>query len=262
MSTPIPPDDRSPLDENDMLAAEYALGVLDLAERAHVEAMAKSSPAFAARIAAWEARLAPMAEDIDPIAPPPNLLPQIEARLFAAPPHAVPPHAAPAQPMATLRARFVLPQGWWRGVLGTGGMAAVSVLVIAGILRFTDMPITDPNRADPSSTAQQIPDQSAVQTITLLAEGSDLTYRVQRASGQITLTRTAGAPAPSNRSYELWVINGDAAPISLGLIDASLTLPEPPIAGYVLAITDEPFGGGPNGVATGPVLALGKFDES
>jgi anti-sigma-K factor RskA len=254
MSTPITSDDRSPLDENDMLAAEYALGVLDLAERAHVEAMAKSSPAFAARIAAWEARLAPMADDIDPIAPPPNLLPQIEARLFAAPPHAA--------PMAQLRARFALPQGWWRGVLGTGGMAAVSVLVIAGIVQFTNMPITDSDRADPSSTAQQTPDQSAVQTITLLAEGSDLIYRVQRASGQITLTRTAGAPAPSNRSYELWVINGDAAPVSLGLIDASLTLPEPPIAGYVLAITDEPFGGGPNGVATGPVLALGKFDES
>jgi len=227
MSTPITPADRSPLDENDMLAAEYALGVLDLASRAHAEEMAKSSPAFAARIAAWEARLAPMADEIAPQTPP-NLLPQIEARLFGAAP------APQARP-------------WWRGLLGLGVTAAASVLAVAVLLQFA--PLVD------------TPDIQ-IQSTTLAADGSTLAYTVLRIDGQIILTRTAGPAPAQDRSYELWVINQNAPPVSLGLIDASLTLPEPPTAGYVLAITDEPLGGGPNGVATGAVLASGHFEEN
>ncbi len=77
---PLTPDE-----EDDALAAEYVLGVQDLAERMAVEARIKADPAFAARVTQWETRLAGL-NDGFPETPAPNLLPQIEARLFPAPP--------------------------------------------------------------------------------------------------------------------------------------------------------------------------------
>ena len=84
---PPPPSgpQPGPLDENDLLAADYALGVLGGRDLARAEAMVKDSSAFAARVAAWEARLAPMADAVSPVEAP-NLFPQIEARLFGAQP--------------------------------------------------------------------------------------------------------------------------------------------------------------------------------
>jgi anti-sigma-K factor RskA len=75
----------TPQEEDDALAAEYVLGVQDMAERAKVEARIKADPAFAARVTHWETRLSGM-NDGFPDTPAPNLLPQIEARLFPTPP--------------------------------------------------------------------------------------------------------------------------------------------------------------------------------
>jgi anti-sigma-K factor RskA len=230
MIPPSPPSGRpaQPLDENDLLAAEYALGVLEAGDRARIETMAKGSPAFAARIAAWEARLSPMADDIPPM-PAPNVLPQIESRLFG------------VQPTRQLRT-------WARSLMGLGLTAAASVVALALFLQIA--PLVDSPEIQTQST-------------TLAADGSDLIYLAQRLDGQIILTRTAGPAPASGRSYELWVIDGDKPAVSLGLIDAALSIPEPmAAAGYVLAITDEPLGGGPNGVATGDVIALGHFAEN
>jgi anti-sigma-K factor RskA len=49
--------------EDDLLAAELALGGLDYEGRIRLQARAEHDPAFAARVAAWEATLAPMAAD-------------------------------------------------------------------------------------------------------------------------------------------------------------------------------------------------------
>lgn len=68
-------------EEDETLAAEYVLGVQDLADRMAVEARMKSDPAFAALVTAWETRLSPLNDEFAE-APAPNLLPQIEARLF------------------------------------------------------------------------------------------------------------------------------------------------------------------------------------
>jgi anti-sigma-K factor RskA len=222
-----PPAASDPIDENDLLAAEYALGVLEGADRRRAEGLIKQSPAFAARFAAWEARLSPLADEIDPV-PAPNLLPKIEQRLFGAP---------------KLRRWFTMPTGWLGGLIGTGAMAALSVVVLALLLNF-------------GGTAPQTP----AQTATLLAQGSSLEFLARLEGGNLTLTRTKGSPPAPDRSYELWLIDGDKPPVSLGLIDAALTLPAPNLPiGYVLAITDEPFGGGPNGVASGPIVAAGMF---
>lgn len=71
----------SPAEEADALAAEYVLGVLDLPERLAAEARIKTDAAFRAAVAAWEERLAPLAEDYAEV-PAPDHLKAIEARLF------------------------------------------------------------------------------------------------------------------------------------------------------------------------------------
>jgi len=223
-----PPSPVSPLDEHELLAAEYALGVLEGADRARVESMAKSSPAFAARIAAWEARLSPLADEIAPEAAP-NLLPDIEARLFG-----------------TSRRRFALPDGWLFGLVGTGVMAALSVVVVGLLLQYGGMG----------------PAPAPIQSATLQAAGNDYGFSAQIEGGQLVLTQIKGAGPATGRSFELWLIDGDKPPVSLGLVDHGLTVPAPTAAaGYVLAITDEPFGGGPGGIPTGQIIAAGSFTE-
>ena len=71
----------SPQDDADALAAEYVLGVLDLADRSAAEARLRRDPAFAASVAAWESRLSGLNDDYEPV-PTQDLLPRIEARLF------------------------------------------------------------------------------------------------------------------------------------------------------------------------------------
>jgi len=102
----------SPLSEDDdLIAAEYVLGVLDSAARAAAEASIRRDPDFAAAVQAWEHRLEGLNDDFAP-ASAPNLMPAIEARLF------------PVQPK---------PARSWFGWVAAGALAAslaVAVLVM------------------------------------------------------------------------------------------------------------------------------------
>lgn len=80
MSPADPPDDA-----DDLLAAEYVLGVLDARARRDAARRAEVDGAFAARVQAWEARLSPLNAAYPEVALP-DLLPRIEARLFPARP--------------------------------------------------------------------------------------------------------------------------------------------------------------------------------
>ena len=76
----------------------------------------------------------------------------------------------------------------------------------------------------------------------------------------------AGQPPAQGRDFELWLIQGDRAPISLGVMphqgQAAMPIPEDLrilVANATLAITDEPAGGAPGGVATGPIVAQAEM---
>lgn len=71
----------SPREADEAEAAEYVLGVQDLAERTASAARVKADPGFAALVAAWEVRMAGLNEEFAEV-PAPKLLPAIEARLF------------------------------------------------------------------------------------------------------------------------------------------------------------------------------------
>jgi hypothetical protein len=73
-------------------------------------------------------------------------------------------------------------------------------------------------------------------------------------SGQI-------APAPSGKSYQLWLVPSSGAPISAGLVDANqqngavIVRLTPGLAAKAFAVTLEPLGGRPQ--PTGPMVLVG-----
>lgn len=96
----------------------------------------------------------------------------------------------------------------------------------------------------------------------LAAEGGT-TYEAALSGHALTVTRVAGAAADAAHAHELWLIVGEAAPVSLGLLDAEtrLTLADAP-EGALLAISLEPAGGSPTGLPTGPVVAVAPLQKS
>ena len=221
------PDGPPPTD--DLLAGEYVIGTLPLAERMAFEARLKAEPALQALVDGWEAQLSALNDDYAEV-PAPNLLPRIEARLF------------PVAPSAPRRSLFAL----WPGILG--GLVA-GVLVLALAWQFLPGPIG----AQPDLVAHLAGEGQAV--------AFDVVYDSQTA--ELTLVQVAGAAAPDGKDYEMWVIGASGVPVSLGVIPAggaTMTVPDLK-ADHVLAVSLEAKGGSVTGapdlvLVSGPVVAL------
>ncbi|MGB9323911.1 MAG: anti-sigma factor, partial [Pseudolabrys sp.] len=65
--------DHNGLPDDELLAAELALGVLEGAERATAERRATRDRGFARLVEDWEHRLTPWAAEIAEISPPPQV---------------------------------------------------------------------------------------------------------------------------------------------------------------------------------------------
>ncbi|TIR45483.1 MAG: anti-sigma factor, partial [Mesorhizobium sp.] len=71
----------------------------------------------------------------------------------------------------------------------------------------------------------------------------------------------------AGKDFELWMIEGKNAPVSMGVIPAGQTarmtispaVQERLAQGAVLAVSLEPAGGSPTGQPTGPVVAAGDL---
>ena len=66
----------------DALAAEYVAGTLRGPARRRFGALRPSHPALEAAVQRWQARLLPLADSLDPVAPPPAVWRGIEQRLW------------------------------------------------------------------------------------------------------------------------------------------------------------------------------------
>lgn len=232
------PDDQA-------LAAELALGVLDGAELVAARARLAGDRAFAAEVARWEEWLAPLALAFPESVPPPEL----EARVLAA---IETPGAAPRT-------------GWRRwGAVALAGLAAAVLALVVGPLRAPPPPpVPAPARPAPAPLL-------AALTVPAGAEApgrAPLAAAVDRASGEV---RIAAATVPRGRSAELWAIAEGGAPVALGLLDAGrptrLVVAQAQRAllraGTTLAVSIEPPGGSPGPAPTGPVVAAGALAEA
>ena len=83
--------------------------------------------------------------------------------------------------------------------------------------------------------------------------------------------REVGATTEPGKSYELWIVSDRLQrPRSLGVIGSNDFTVRPALASYdtdtvnraTYAVTVEPEGGSPTGVATGPIVFTGKLIET
>jgi anti-sigma-K factor RskA len=218
---------------DDLLAGEYVLGVLPHAERQAFAQRLAREPDLQRLVSAWEERLSPLADAIEPVSAPPAVWNNIEKQLF--------PASQPAK------------ANWWDNLLlwrSLAGGALAAALVFGAILV---------NQPDPNTggLVAQVAGESDVKLVALY----------DPATATLRVNRTAGS-APQGRTFELWLIAGQDAPVSLGVLPADNTqriiVPvalREKLANGVLAISDEPTGGSPTGQPTGAVLATGALTE-
>ncbi len=219
--------------EDHLLVAEYALGVLPAGEHDGVRARLKAEPALRADLGFWRRRLASLDGEFAEVPAPAGVWPRLEQRLFT----------------GQQKAGFWNSLALWRSV--AAGALAVAVVAIA-------INVTTP-RPDPNMFAAEL-------VAALHEQGTNVSFVAlyNPDSGQIRLTALSGDTMP-DQDYELWAIEGSAAPVSMGVvpINASMNMDLPENVrndfgpGTLLAVTIEQKGGSPTGAPQGPIVAKG-----
>lgn len=232
-------DHTGPERDDDALAAEYVLGVLSTEERQAAAQRVEQDPVFARLVDAWEARLSPLAAGYADVEAPASVKEAIDRRLFS--------NSAAQQDRGSLWSSLA----FWRGLAA----AAVAALVLAIAVPYLGAPRSPPQTELVASLA---------------AEGSDVRYVAvyDGVRNEVRLSRLAGQLA-SDKDFELWLIEGTNAPLSVGVVPTGTTAQLTPTAlvqqklaqGAVLAISLEPKGGSPTGQPTGPVVAAGDLKD-
>lgn len=230
---------KSPAERDDALAAEYVLGVLPGSEHEQVAARIGRDAVFAGLVAAWETTLAPLAADVKPELPPERVWTVVENALFEQP---------EMQTTAT---------GWWSSLALWRGLAFGAVLLAVGSLVYPQIANQGTGEASRLTATLQ-----SDETADKFVAGYD------RGSNELVLTALNQVPE-SGRDYELWLIDGDAAPVSLGVVpggqSARVAVPQSLraklVAGNLLAVSLEPQGGSTTGAPSGPVVAAGKISR-
>lgn len=258
-SSNLPLDQDPP--ERDVLAGEYVLGVLESSERRRVEQLIATDASFASEVTVWENRLVSLTGEIAALPVPEYVWARISSALGLTP--------APRRPLADGgdTGSFWQNLGFWR-LLTAGGFttAAVCLFALLNVVRAPqpDTPVAPPVVITPEPVTPAAPVEMA-STLTQDDGKPGYVATMDASTGRITVTPLQQADEADGRVAELWLIPPDGVARSLGVFDEaasqSARIPEEFIGllstEAILAITLEPPGGAPGGVATGPIVAKG-----
>ena len=228
-------DDHIPEREgDDLVAAEYVLGVLPDEERRQAARRIETDAAFARLVDQWEVRLSPMASAYGEEAAPAGAKAAIDRRLFGA------------------KERIAGP-GFWNSLAFWRGLAAAA---LAALVLYVAIPLVAPPQAADETrfVASIAPSNSDVAYLAVYDAGK----------GEVSLSHTSGERG-DGRDFELWMVEGGNAPVSMGVIPAGASVRlqvDPAIgeklaAGVALAVSREPLGGSTTGSPTEVVAAGG-----
>lgn len=234
-----------------MLSAEYVLGTLRGRARSRFERLLREQPAIGADVQYWERRLAGFALGLKPQLPPERVWAAIDQRINSGKVTSLP---VPGR-SAAVRPAINLWRVW--AVAATLGCVAlgyqVQQLIGAGP-QFVEVPKI-------VTVLQPMP------YVAVLQPGGDVKFvlALSPEKGQIKVAVSGNKPPVdyTRRSLELWLLDEGGTPHSLGVMpetgEAQLPMPKNMSvpAQPTLAISDEPRGGSPTGLPTGPVLTAG-----
>jgi anti-sigma-K factor RskA len=278
-------------EDDTAFAAEYALGTLDLDERAKVEAMMAADRDFAALVETWQSRLGVLNQMVGSVEPRPEVWDRIRTAAGLSEPQAplvLPeaPRPAPVAPEAAGPAvvadrseviRLAARARHWRSVasLTTAIAAALVAMIAVGAYR----PDLLPDRFRPKPVNQIVEVKtpsaapSAAQYVAVLQrEGGSPAFilTVDGVTRNFTV-RKVGAPPEPGKSFELWLISDRLPrPRSLGVIGGSDFTARPVLGSYdpdivnnaTYAVTVEEAGGSPDGNPHSAPVFTGKLVET
>lgn len=212
----------------DALAAEYVLGTLRGPARRRLERHRAREWHIARRVQAWEDRLMPLAQSLPPVLPSKDVWPAIERRIMA---------EISAHSLAHRR----------RSLRAFAAVVALCAVVAGGLVLW---------RAGIGPRLEPV--------ATIAATGAPPIWRIEldRDFRLLRAVTVGAAPEHAGRSFELWALPEERAPVSLGLLPDSgqverrLTTDQARSlrAAPRVAVSLEPAGGSPTGAPTGPVL--------
>lgn len=222
-------------EEDELLAAELALGLLDGPDADAARLRLAADPAMAARVAWWHEQLAPLTDEAAE-QPGADLWHRIQ-------------RAVPVNDNAPVLMRR------WR---------AVAVAAMAGVIALGSTLLLRPPAPSPVILT------GSPSAPTLLASldgkaGVAATVAYNRDNGRLTIV--PGTLDTSARDAELWIIPAGGQPVSLGPIDprapsSAAVSPDRRAliaSGATFAITMEPRGGSPTGKPTGLIVGSGTI---
>ena len=225
----------TPEEESEVLAAELALGLLEDDELEAAQARLGTDPVFAAMVREWHERLAPLADELTLVMAPARAKVMIDRALG---------HSQIPELQSETRGAGGMMRWFW-GALAAAAVV-VAFLVIPPMLR--DIPAG----FQPEFATDIVAGDLGLQ-VHAGVDADDRTMVVVLEDGAV----------PEGRDYQIWWLeNENAEPISLGLLPRSgaISFPMPdgtaPAAGPLIALSDEPEGGSPTGLPTGPVIGI------
>lgn len=224
------------IDTDDLIAGEYALGLLEGEALDDFERRLARDRELAARVARWREHFA----DLDATATPVRASPQLWERIEASTGRRDMREPAP-KPRAGLWSNL----GFWRGASFAGAAASLVLAVALGLVagRSTPRPVV--------IAVMQTGEMSPGAIVQAFADGS------------LTIVPLKDFEVPAGLTMQVWTLwDKEKGPVSVGLIERVRSarferadLPQQ--RDQIYEITLEPAGGSPTGRPTGPVLVKG-----
>jgi len=231
-------------ESNNIMASEFAMGLLEGDALARAKARMKSDREFALLVQDWQEKLSPMLDEIAPVRPGRQVWEKISTRTFG-------PQNRPAAPRQS---------GLWGNLSFWRGLSFVSAgfatAAVAGLIFVLN----------PAKTPKMVNNQPLVAGLTATGKEPAFLARFDPVTGGLII-RTGLRDEKETRVAELWLIPADGVPRSLGLLDEKGVIALDVTGknrvlfakGGTLAVSLEPAGGSPTGAPTGPVIASGKL---
>ncbi len=251
-------EDKDIKRDDPMIAAEYALGLLEGEELLNARGKVATDADFAWRKEWWDNWFAPLTDEVAGMEPSAELWSRIAAEV----------NGAEATGSENSGAEVIDLTSRLRRWQWTAGITSAAAAVMLAVMVFApgSGPLSSPS---PTDTPQIAAADPLVAQVPIGDTGLrlDVTYIPE---SERMLVGAIGLTADGVHDHELWLVPADGSALqSLGVVaPGEVTAMELPAdiarnlgSGVNLVLTREPIGGKPEGQDAGPVVAEGAFSQ-